>query len=204
MILWGLFLIVISITLEITSWFSMVYSKSLALWVMRWRFCQLLGEICLVSFWQIQWNASVKTSQLIFHLWMNRKHPIAKEGQVLCLTGACWLLGLHHYWAHSGLHTQFTNVCAVSWQGDLSLTTPCHFSWGPLQWGKVQGSWPKLKQTFYQLTIAFSGSWLFPRSFGFSFRSLPLTPPVLFRARVFSQKIAVLTYTGLDWLACFV
>lgn len=148
----------------------------------------------------LQW----KISQLIFHLWMNRKHPVLKEGQVLWPTGACWLLGLHHYWAHSCLHTQFTNVCAVSWQGDLSLTTPCHFSWGPLQWGKVQGSWPKLKQTFYQLTIAFSASWLFPRSFGFSFRSLPLTLPVLFRARVFSGKnsCASIHWGGLVCLLC--
>ena len=54
---------------------------------------------------------------------------------------------------------------------------------GPLWWGKVQGSWPKLKQTFYQLTIAFSSSWLFPRSFWFSFCWLPLTPPVLYHSR---------------------
>lgn len=140
---------------------------------MRWRvlFAQHFGflGICLVYSWQIQWNASVKISRLIFHLWMNRRYPVAKEGQVFCPTGDCWLLGLHHYRAHSGLHTQFTNVCAVSWQGDLSLTPPCHFDWGPLQWGKVQGSWPKLKQTFYQLTIAFSASWLLPGALGFHF-----------------------------------
>lgn len=43
MILWRLFLTVISITLEITSWFSTVHCKSLALWVVRWRFLPAFG-----------------------------------------------------------------------------------------------------------------------------------------------------------------
>lgn len=94
----------------------------------------------------------------------------------------------HHDCTHSGIHVQFTKVCAVSWQGDLSLTPLCHFNWGALQWGKVQGSWLKLKQTFYQLTIASSSSWLFPRSFGFSFCWPQLTPLVLYKV-IFLQII---------------
>lgn len=47
---------------------------------------------------------------------------------------------------------------------------------GALQWGKIQGSWPIVRQTFYQLTIAFSNSGLFPRGLQFVFCWLLLTP----------------------------
>lgn len=95
----GVFVIVVSM-LETTSWFSVVHHKFLALWV--WGrgvffpcfFFQYSGSlgICLVYSWQIQWNASVKTSQLIFHLWMNRRYPVAKEGQASAPRGpaGCW------------------------------------------------------------------------------------------------------------------
>lgn len=111
-------------------------------------------------------------------LWLRKnKHSAPLE--------ACWLTHAAPLLCPLWLpHVIYWRLCFLT-AGDLSLTPLCHFHWGPLQWGKVQGSWPKLKQTFYQLTIAFSNSWLFPRSFSFSFCWLLFTPLVLYNPRLF-------------------
>lgn len=169
------------------------FSKALPLWVWGESIHQHFKSpcVCLVYSWQIKWNACFSEKHPTHFPSMNEQR--ASRGYRGIHIQPHWkpagLPMLYHNCTHSGFHMQFTKVCTVLWQGDLSLTPLCHFHWGPLQWGKVQESWLKRKHTFDQLTIAFSSFWLFLRSFWFLFCWLPLTPPSLYNSRLFFLKI---------------